>query len=305
MPLFAARRIAPELAGDALERSDLKMFQFVGRLKPGVTMTHAESEMDAVARQMERASGEEAPPDNEPRFSLLTGGKTLPLRKQDIPLFTEFFLVLAGLVLLIACANVANLMLARATDRHKEIAIRLSLGASRLRIIQQLLTESLVLALAAGGLGFGLSVYIMHLASQLYMPFPIPVSYDLSVDWHALIFTLVVTALTGVFFGLAPALQATRVVLIPALKQGGDIPLRRHRRLSLRNALLVSQLAGSLTLLLILGLLSVGIQTTLGIEEVNPKHLYLISVDPVRDGYSAERAVGRPFLSLAGDILRT
>lgn len=292
MPLSAAERVAPELAGDALEKRELKMFQFVGRLKPGVSMARAESELDAVTRQMETAFGDEARPDAEPRVLLVTGGKMLPLRKQDIPLFTEFFLVLAGLVLLIACANVANMMLARAADRHKEIAIRFSLGASRLRIIRQLLTESLLLALAAGVLGFGLSVYIMHLASQLRMPFPIPVSYDLSVDWHALVFTLAVTVLTGVLFGLVPALQATRVVLTPALKEGGNIPLRRRRRLSLRNALLVSQLAGSLMLLLILGLLSLGIQTTMGIAEgFNPKNLYLMSLDPVRDGYSAEHAV--------------
>jgi len=292
MPVTAAERVAPELAGDALERRDLKMFQFVGRLKPGATMAQAGSELDVVTRQMEKAFGDEARPDNEPRVLLVTGGKILPLRKQDIPLFTEFFLVLAGLVLLIACANVANMMLARAADRQKEVAIRLSLGASRLRILRQLLTENLVLALAAGSLGFGLSVYIMHLASQLRMPFPIPVSYNLRVDWHALVFTLIVTVFTGVLFGLAPAVQATRVVLTPALKQSGNIPLRTHRRLSLRNALVVSQLAGSLMLLLIVGLLSLGIQTTMGIAEgFNPKNLYLISVDPVRDGYSSEQAV--------------
>jgi predicted permease len=291
MPLSAAERIAPELAGNALERRDLKMLQFVGRLKPGVTVAQAESELDAVTRQLEKEFGDEVPSDNSPRVLLVTGGKILPLRKQDIPLFTEFFMVLAGLVLLIACANVANMMLARAADRHKEVAIRMSLGASRLRIIRQLLTESILLALAAGSLGFAVSVYVMHLASQLRMPFPIPIRYDLSVDWHALVFTLVVTVFTGLLFGLAPALQATRVVLTPALKEGGNVPLRRHRRLSLRNALLVAQLAGSLMLLLILGLLSLGIQTTMGIAEgFDPKNLYLISIDPVRDGYSSERA---------------
>jgi predicted permease len=291
MPLSAAEHVAPELAGNALEERTLKMFQFVGRLKAGVTMAQAESELDAVTRQLEEAFGDEAPSDGGPRVLLVTGGKMLPLRKQDITLFTEFFMVLAGLVLLIACANAANMMLARAADRHKEVAIRLSLGASRLRIIRQLLTESMLLALAAGITGFAVSVYIMHVASQLRMPFPIPVTYDLRVDWHALIFTLAVTVFTGLFFGLAPALQATRLALTPALKEGGNIQLRRHRRLSVRNALLVSQLAGSLMLLLILGLLSLGIQTTMGMEEgFDPKNLYLISLDPVRDGYSADRA---------------
>ena len=240
------------------------MFQVVGRLKPGVTMAHAESELDAVARQLEKVYGDEEPADNGPRVLLVTGGKMLPLRKQDIPLFTEFFMILAGLVLLIACSNVANMMLARAADRRKEIAVRLALGANRFRIIRQLLTESLLIAAVAGVLGFLLSIYLMHLLSQLHMPFPIPITYDLNVDWRALVFTLVVTVLTGLMFGLAPALQALRIDLTPALKEGGNVQLRRHRRWSLRNALLVSQLAGSLMLLLILGLLSLGIQTTLG-----------------------------------------
>lgn len=291
MPLAAAERVAPELAGNALEEPNIKMFQFVGRLQPGVTMAQAESELDVATRQVEKAFGDEPRTGDEPRALLVTGGKLLPLRKEDIPLFTEFFMVLAGLVLMIACANVANMMLARAADRRKEIAIRLSLGASRLRIIRQLLTESMLLASVAGTLGFALSAYLMHLCSQLRMPLPIPVTYDLTVDWRAFVFTLLVTVLTGLLFGLAPALEATRVGLTPALKEGGNIPLRRHGRLTFRNALLVSQLAGSLMLLLILGLLSLGIQTTMGIAEgFDPKNLYLISIDPVRDGYSAERA---------------
>jgi len=291
MPIAAGAGIAPELAGNVLERRDLKMFQFVGRLKPGVSMASAESELDAATRQLETTFGDEGPSDNGPRVLLTTGGKILPLRKQDIPLFTEFFLVLAGLVLLIACANVANMMLARGADRNKEVAIRLSLGASQLRIIRQLLTESMLISLAAGILGFLLSAYLMRLLSHLRMPLPIPVTYDLRVDWHALVFTFVVTLLTGLLFGLTPALQATRVTLNPALKQGGEISLPRHRKLNLRNTLLVSQLAGSLMLLLILGLLSLGIQTTMGIAEgFDPKNLYLISLDPVRDGYSSDQA---------------
>jgi predicted permease len=291
MPLSAGERVAPELAGGALERRDRKMFQVVGRLKPGVTMARAESELDAVARQLEKVYEDEEPADNGPRVLLVTGGKMLPLRKQDIPLFTEFFMILAGLVLLIACANVANMMLARAADRRKEVAVRLALGANRFRIIRQLLTESLLIAAVAGVLGFLLSIYLMHLLSQLHMPFPIPITYDLNVDWRALVFTLVVTVLTGLMFGLAPALQALRIDLTPALKEGGNVQLRRHRRWSLRNALMVSQLAGSLMLLLILGLLSLGIQTTLGIAEgFDARNLSLISVDPVRDGYSAPQA---------------
>jgi predicted permease len=291
MPLSAGERVAPELANHVLDRRDLKMFQVVGRLQPGVTPARAESELDTVARQLEKSNGEEQPADNSPRVLLVGAGKLLPLRKQDVPLFTEFFMILAGLVLLIACANVANMMLARAADRRKEIAIRMALGASRLRLIRQLLTESMLIAGGAGILGFLLSIYLMHLLSGLRMPFPIPITFDLNVDWHALVFTLAVTCVTGLIFGIAPALHSTRVTLTPALKEGGTFLLRKYRRISLRNGLMVAQLAGSLTLLLILGLLSLGIQTTMGIQEgFDPHNLFMISVDPVRDGDSADKA---------------
>ena len=291
MPLSAGEHIAPELSGNALERHDLKMFHVVGRLQPGVTTARAEAELDSVARQVAKSYGDAETGDQEPRVLLVEGGKLLPLRKQDMPLFTEFFMVLAGLVLLIACTNVANMMLARAADRRKEVAIRLALGASRLRILRQLLTESMMIAAAAGLLGFLLSVYLMHLLSRMRMPFPMPITYDLHVDWRALMFTSGVTLLTGPAFGLAPALQATRLSLTPALKEGAQIQLRRHRRLSLRNGLLVTQLAGSLMLLLILGLLALGIQGRMGIEQgFDARNLYLASIDPVRDGYSREQA---------------
>jgi predicted permease len=131
-----------------------------------------------------------------------------------------------------------------------------------------------------------------------------PVSYDLQPDWRVLLLTLGLTTLAGFGFGLAPALQATRGNLAPALKDGGTVLLPRFRRLTLRNLLMVTQLAGSLTLLVVLGLLSLGIQTTLGIQEgFNPKDLYLVSLDPIRDGYSGEQAAS--FLHKLLDRVKT
>jgi len=291
LPLSVDARLAPELADNALERRDLTMFQVVGRLRPGVTETAAEAELDAVAQQLAESYGEADKDRKGRRVLLLSGGKVLPVRKQDMPFFREFLMVMGGLTLLIACFNVANMMLARAADRRTEIAVRLALGASRARLIRQLLTESLLVAAGAAVPGFVLCVWLMHLMSQLRMPFPIPVSLDLNPDWRALLFTLVVTALTGLAFGLAPALQATRADITPALKEGGNIQFRKYRRLSLRNALVLCQMAASLTLLLLTGYMGLGIQSTLGIQEgFNPRNLFLISVDPVRDGYSTERA---------------
>jgi predicted permease len=247
--------------------------------------------LDAVAQQMQQSYGEAGKDQKERRVLLMDAGKMIPVRKQNLPFFREFFLVLGGMVLLIACANVANMMLARAADRRKEIAVRLALGAGRARLVRQLLTESMLIAMGAAVPGFLLCAWCMHLLSQLRLPLPVPVSYDLNPDWRALLFTFGLTLVTGVAFGLAPALQSTRPSLAPALKEGGNIQLRKHRRLSLRNALVLCQMAASLTLLLITGYLGLGIQSTLGVQEgFNPRNMYLISLDPVRDGYSAERA---------------
>ena len=288
MPLSVGERVAPELAGQALERRDRTIFRVVGRLRPGVTNSRVEAELDATAQQIEQENGDAASTQKGRRVQLVEGGKMLPLRKQDLPFFTSFFTVMSGLIMLIACANVGNMMLARAAGRRKEIAVRLALGASRARIVRQLLTESMIVVAAAAVPGFLTSVWLMRLLSGVRMPYLIPVTYDLRPDASVLVLTIVLTGFTGLIFGLVPALQATRTDLAPALKEGGNVRLPGRHRLSLRNVLMVGQFAGSLTLLVILGLLSMGIQTTMGIQAgFNPKNLYLISLDPVRDGYSA------------------
>jgi predicted permease len=291
MPVSVSAGIAPELAGDVLERRDAAMFQMVGRLRPAVTPERAEAALDAVARRLEVDYAEPGREKGGRRVTLVPGGKLLPIRRRDRPFFTEVLMVLGGLVLLIACANLANMMLARAADRRREIAVRLSLGASRIRLIRQLLTESMLIAAGAGVVGFILTVWLMHAGSQTKMPYPMPVAFDVTTDWSALFFALAVTALAGLAFGLVPALQATRADLTPALKEGGNIQLRSHRRLGLRRGLMLCQMAASLALLLLTGFLGLGIQTTIGIQQgFDPANLYLISLDPVRDGYSGAQA---------------
>jgi predicted permease len=284
--------IVPALSANALERADLNVLTMVARLERGASLATAEAGLDAAARQFEKDTGD--PNRNRPgrRITLVEGGKCLPLRKQDKPYFTSFFTLMAGLIMMIACANVANMMLARAASRRREIAVRLALGAGRARIVRQLLTESLLVAGGAGVLGTLGSAWLMHGLSGLRMPMPMPVTYDFfQPDYRVLLFTLALSLVTGLVFGLAPALQATRADLTPALKEGGNIQVRRYRRLSLRNVLMVSQMAGSLTLLVILGFLAIGIQSTLGVQAgFNPANLYMVSLDPTRDGYTAERS---------------
>ena len=282
VPLSAGDNVAPELADNTLERRDRTIFRVVGRLKQGVSMAGAEAALDATARQIERDNGD--PNRDKPgrRVTLLDGGKLLPLRKQDLPFFTSFFIIMSSLVMLIACANVANMMLARAAGRRKEIALRLALGASRARIVRQLLTESLLVALGAAVPGILLSLWLLHLMAGVKMPVLVPVTFDLHPDWRVVLSTIGFTGLTALLFGLAPAWQAAKVDLASGIR-----PARRWR---VRNLLMVSQFAGSLTLLVILGLLSVGIQTTLGIQSgFHPRNLYLMSLDPIRDGDSPEQ----------------
>ncbi|HEV8037425.1 MAG TPA: ABC transporter permease [Bryobacteraceae bacterium] len=292
MPLSTDANIAPELAGNALERHDLNMFQMAGRLNPGITVDHAEAELNAVADQLAQAERFQADrTEQRRRVTLLSAGKMLPIRKQDLPFFKEFLMVMAGLVMLIACSNVANMMLAKAAGRRREIAVRLALGASRARLIRQLMTESMLVAVAAGVLGFILSAWLMRWASHMTMPLPIPVSFDMNPDARVLIFTVALTVFTGLVFGLAPALETTQTDLGPALKQGGNIQLRRHRRWSLRNGLVLCQMAASLMLLLITGYMGLGIQSSLGFQQgFNPRNLYLVAVDPIRDGYTGAQA---------------
>jgi predicted permease len=291
LPVAVDARVAPELAGNALEQHDKAIFHFIARLQPGVSAASAEAALDTVARQLEQEYGEPDKNQKGRRVTLLPGGKLIPVRKQDLPFLTGYFTLLGGMILLIASSNVANMMLARAADRRREIAVRLALGAGRGRLIRQLLTESLLLAGGAGVLGFLLSVWVMRGASQIKMPYPMPLSLRLEPDGRVLLFTLALTLFTGLAFGLAPALQAARTDLTPALKEGGNVRLRRYRRLSLRNLLVLSQVAGSLALLLITGFLVLGHRTMAGVEVgFDARNLHLISLDPVRDGYSVAQA---------------
>ena len=300
MPVTVGGSVAPELADNALERPERLIFRLIARLKPGATTAAAEAQMDAIARSIARDRGERETGDNARRVSLAMGGKVFTIRKQDLPYFTEFMMLLGGLVLLIACSNIANMALARAGERRREIAVRLALGASRARLVRQLLTENMIVAAAAGVVGFAVAAWLMRsLANNYHMPFPMATSWDLAPDSHVVIFSFVLVALAGLGFGLLPALQATRLDLTPALKEGRHVQFRRYRKLGLRNVLLLAQMAGSLMLLLLTGYMSLGIQGKLGAQAgFNPANLYLISLDPIRDGRTPQQSA-----ALLGQIL--
>ena len=292
LPVATDPRVAPELADHVLDRHDLAQFHVEGRLKPNITLDRAEAELDTLARHIERSYGEEDKTRKGRHVSLLAAGKLLPINKHDTGFITTFFSLLGGAILLIACSNVANMTMARAAGRRKEIALRLAIGAGRARLVRQLLIESMLVAVAAGALGFLMAVVLMQQASRMRLTLPMPVVLRLEPDGRCLLFTFGLTLLTGLAFGLMPALRATRTDLTPVLKEGGAVRFSRYRRLNSRNLLVVLQISASLAILLITGFLVRGYNRMTAVNVgFDPRNLFLISLDPVRDGYSGPQTL--------------
>lgn len=229
----------------------------VARLKDGVTIAEAQAEMHNIAARIEQQN----PVTNEG-----LGVKVMSLHDYLAGDYRDALLILLGVVgcvLLVACVNVANLMLARATARQKEFALRAALGASRWRIVRQLMVESLLLALVGGVLGFALSLWALHLLLTA-IPIELPFWMNFGIDLRVLGFTIGITLLTGLLFGAVPALQTSRVDLNDTLKEGGRGSISFHGRS--RSLLVVTEIALSLVLLVGAGLM---IQSFLRLRRVN------------------------------------
>ncbi len=289
VPMSMHAELVPELGDNALRRSDLKVFSVLMRLQPGATAKAASAAADTIARQLD---GERIDADRNKKgqqVRLLPGGGAMPRPPELLPIIFGFMGTLMALILGISCTNLANILLARAAARRKEIAIRLAVGASRFRLIRQLLTESVLLALGGGVAGFLFAYWLTSAATTMYHKFPTPMPIDLDVrpDFTVLAFTFALSVVAGVGFGLAPALAATKTDFGPALKEGAVTQLRGYRRFGLRNLLMVYQVSGSLMLLIITGFIVLGFSNfSKENAKFDPANLYLLSIDPVRDGYS-------------------
>jgi len=283
MPL-AMVRVAMPRSAELLDQRYAGWLQIVGRLKPGVTAAAAGADVATLAARLAQAypdalratSAEVAP---------LSGGLDPSNRQQALPIML-LLMAVPMVVLLIACANVANLLLARATGRRREIGIRLALGATRWRLLRQLLTESVVLALCAGGAGMLLSFWLNDVLLAVSHA-PAEIALALKPDIRVLAFTIAIAVITGVLFGLAPALGATRPDVVPALKEEGIALGRRVRRSRLTGAFVVAQVALSLILLVTAGLFLRSLDKALDVNPgFDPVNRISLSFDLGIQGYN-------------------
>jgi predicted permease len=301
----------PSLAMDPAREERSRFFddhfywiEMMARLRPGVTLEQAQSVVRAQFNAF-AASTAESPKDAKvlPELSLESGGAGLAsLRRQySKPLYV--LMTMVGLILAIACANLANLLLARAAARRREMAVRLSLGAGRWRIVRQMLTESILLSVAGGALGIPVALAGIRLITWLMANGRENFTLRAAVDWPVLAFTFAVAVLSGIVFGLAPALHATRIDVTPALKEN-----RTHGAsgggLRLGPVLIVGQIAVSLLLVLAAGLF---VRTLVNLHSIdvgfNSENLLLVTINGRQGGFR-DTALARFYSGLTDEFRR-
>jgi predicted permease len=298
---FGDQRSTGTMVGTGrLDRRAQAWLWMKGRMKPGIEPAQVHAEFDALVKQL----GEQYPDAMKKEAISVVPSRDVRINPDfDKTLAPAGFLLVAavGLVLIVACANLANLMLARAAGRRRELAVRAALGAARTRLMRQLFTESVLLALFGGALAVPLAAGLSGLIARVQPPLPIDLGLELSPDWRVLAFTLAAAIGTGVVFGLIPALRGSRPDLVPALKDASASGKRR--RVELRDALVVVQVAVSLVLVvggaLLVRSLSAAAHVNLGYDADRTAYL---SLQLDMTGYDADR--GGRFLEAGAERLR-
>ncbi|MBL8210226.1 MAG: ABC transporter permease [Bryobacterales bacterium] len=259
----------------------------IARLQPGVNEQQARTALRTLSQRLEK----DHPNSNRNLgFTLERAGQFNPGFRPTLVTFLGLLLVIMLLVLLIACANVANLLLARATRRSREFATRLAMGAGRARLVRQLLTEGLLLASLGALIAVGLTYYAKGAIGALQLPMPVPLDLGSNFDWRVALFTLGITVFTTVAFGLAPALSAARLDVISAMRTQAAAGISA-RRWNKSNFLVVGQMAMAMLLLTgtILMLRSLGNANRIQLG-FDPRNVMLVTLDPTLDGFSRDDA---------------
>ena len=258
--LYVPFAMAARLRGtDTLDQRQVRWLALKGRLRPGVRMEQARADIDAITTSLKKMY-----PDVEEALKVNVESD-FQYRTEFSPQRTAFFFMLSLLaicVLLVACANVAGLLLSRSTGRSREIAVRLAIGAGRIPLVRQLLIENSLLAISGGGAGLWLAYGAVRLWNSLPLASDLPFQFNIQVDRRVLLFTAVVSIVSTLLFGLAPALRATRLDLAPALRASGWAGSKRHALWG-RNLLVCGQVAISLVLLMVAAVLAAGFRADL------------------------------------------
>jgi predicted permease len=286
VPLMMAKEARPKWV-DGIPSRAMSWLSLIGRLKPGVTREQASTALSVAAAEFAKAYSESA----DPQILLEDGGRGEVEAVRDLNTPLKLLMAAVGLVLLIACANVANLLLARAAGRRREIAVRLAVGAGRFRIVRQLLTESVLLAGLGGALGLLVAVWLANWLTSFSPPGTNFAADALTpqLDWRALGFAATVSMLTGALFGVVPALAASKPDLIPALKDE-IVGAGAGRRLTLKSFLVIAQVALSLLVLAGAGLCVRSLWNLMAIDAgFEPSQVVVMSFDLGHNRYSAAR----------------
>jgi len=284
--------VDPSPGDTRIQRRATRWLFVKARRKPGVSFEQARARVETVMARLEAQYPDTN--ENRPAHVLPASDVRLhPMIDGTLGPMAAALLGMVGLVLLVACANVANMLLARANARRREIAVRLALGAGRGRLVRQLLTESLLLASTGAAVGLLLTAWSTRVLATMPLPVPVPLELDFGQDARVLVFTAAIALATAVVFGLAPALRASRPDLVPALKDGAAAAAVRGRRLSAGNLLVVGQVAVSLVLLVGAALMvrsaSVAEGLDLGFDADRTAHVRVDLSDQGYDQAAAER----------------
>ncbi|HTZ59971.1 MAG TPA: ABC transporter permease [Acidobacteriaceae bacterium] len=283
VPLGDVEQLVPSVP--SRNARDAHWLAAVARLAPSVSRTQAAAELATLAQRFARTYPAN---DKGTGFLIDQAGSLPPRDRATVLLFLGALSVVVLLVLGIACANVANLLLAQSADRQREMAVRIALGATRGQLLQQMLVESLLLALAGGLFGTLLTLWATSALSAFRIPAPVPLDTAISVDWRVLLYTFLLSAGAGLVFGFGPAWIAARPILANALK--GEDGFARPGRLSLRNVLVVTQILMSLVLLCATGLFLRSLENAVNMDVgFRARDVLMLSVDPRVHGYSPER----------------